>query len=66
MNEDLSACWTQFYLEEFPVRRLFCELFGVENLEFVVCVISAAVYLLNCLTLFIDNLKLCTMPMILG
>lgn len=45
MNEDLSACWTWFYLEDFPVRRIFCELFWVENLEFVLYVISAAVYL---------------------
>lgn len=27
MNEDLSACWTRFCLEEFPVRRFLCELF---------------------------------------
>lgn len=41
MNEDLSACWTRFCLEEFPVRRFLCELFLVECF---VHVILAAVY----------------------
>lgn len=42
MNEDLSACWTRFCLEEFPVRRFLCELFLVEC--FVHVILIAAVY----------------------
>lgn len=61
MNEDLSACWTRFCLEEFPVRRFLCELFWVEC---CVHVISAAVYwYLPAYWVFLILLNFCSMSM---
>lgn len=62
MNEDLSACWTRFCLEEFPVRRFLCELFLVEC--FVHVILIAAVYwYLPAYWVFLILLNFCSMSM---
>lgn len=61
MNEDLSACWTRFCLEEFPVRRFLCELFLVEC--FVHVILAAVYWYLPAYRVLLIPLIFCSMSM---
>lgn len=61
MNEDLSACWTRFCLEEFPVRRFLCELFLVEC--FVHVILAAVYWYLPAYWVLLIPLIFCSMSM---